>query len=436
MKLTEIAMINEVNLGSFTKGMFTGIKNLFKGASDDIAKYATAEMTKIVQRLSKSGTKNLSLSAIRGSAEYKKSLSALGEDFALKTYKKSYKSLTNAEKEVVLKQTTKNLDDIIKKQLQVTAGDIGKNIADDVLKGVKLVRSGQKTAQITKTINSLDKITKAKAQRLIQSNLKLIGDGKKGANIVSKIKSGQITIVKNGNVYVTQTKNLTNQPVKLFQLNKKIVSTLLGFGLSGAAIVYLISDSFKDEAVASVDENGNDLSENQNSVDNQWPLCIQNLINNGEGVVERTPSGTKVIVKNDQYKDGLIFFSNGRLFNMSTKQKGSWSCDENQSKMTVQEQVENIISTDVETMIDLLDFPVTQKNLIDAGTLLKKYVDNGKGKEFLSLYQQSGFGGGSLNKTIDYIFTSDAKSVQAKNYLKTLLNQIETGQTLSQQNTT
>jgi hypothetical protein len=75
----------------------------------------------------------------------------------------------------------------------------------------------------------------------------------------------------------------------------------------------------------------------------------------------------------------------------------------------------------------LLDFPVTQNNLISAGTLLKKYVDNGKGKEFLSLYQQSGLGGGDLSKTLDYIVTTQAKSVQAKNYLRQLVKQISSG---------
>ena len=78
-------------------------------------------------------------------------------------------------------------------------------------------------------------------------------------------------------------------------------------------------------------------------------------------------------------------------------------------------------------MIDLLDFPVSGGDLKTAGNLLQKYVDNGKGKDFLSLYQQSGLGGGDLTKTLNYIVTTEPTSVQAKNRLKQLNAQILSG---------
>jgi hypothetical protein len=322
-------LINEINIGAFTKSIFTGIKNFFKGTSDQVAKFASAEISKVTQRLAKSGTKNISITAIRSSTEYKRSLAALGEDYATRTYKKSYKLLTDAEKKKVITDVTKNLDDVIAKELKMTAGKIGGDIADDVLKGVKLVRSGQKTAQITKTINTLNKTTKAQAQRLIASNVRLIGDGTKGANIVSKIKSGQITIIKNGQVYTTQTKNLVNQPVKVYQISRKTLIALGVMGVSGLAAYFLYADMKKDETVILVDENGNTLTDEQI---NEWADCIQKLLKNKEGVLGYTPTGiVRVIVKNSEYPNGIAFFTNGRVANLETKERGSWKCKSGQA---------------------------------------------------------------------------------------------------------
>lgn len=161
----------------------------------------------------------------------------------------------------------------------------------------------------------------------------------------------------------------------------------------------------------------------------QWSPCIQNLLNTKEGQLGKsTGSGEiSVVVKNTQYPGGIQFYSNGRVFDVTSKKLGTWRCKD--GKTTLQEQVDNEMSNDVETMIDLLDFPVTQNNLVSAGTILKKYVDNGKGKEFLSLYQQSGLGGGDLSKTLNNVVTTQAKSVQAKNYLRQLINQISGGVT-------
>jgi hypothetical protein len=322
-------LINEINIGAFTKSIFTGIKNFFKGTSDQVAKFASAEISKVTQRLAKSGTKNISITAIRSSTEYKRSLAALGEDYATRTYKKSYKLLTDAEKKKVITDVTKNLDDVIAKELKMTAGKIGGDIADDVLKGVKLVRSGQKTAQITKTINTLNKTTKAQAQRLIASNVRLIGDGTKGANIVSKIKSGQITIIKNGQVYTTQTKNLVNQPVKVYQISRKTLIALGVMGVSGLAAYFLYTEMKKDETIILVDENGNSVTDEQI---NEWAECIQKLLKNKEGVLGYTPSGiVRVIVKNSEYPNGIAFFTNGRVANLETKERGSWKCKSGQA---------------------------------------------------------------------------------------------------------
>ena len=119
------------------------------------------------------------------------------------------------------------------------------------------------------------------------------------------------------------------------------------------------------------------------------------------------------------------------------KKMGTWKCKgttpviAESQKITLSgllnEQGDATTATDVDTMIDLLDFPVSGSDLMSAGNLLQKYVNNGKGKEFLSLYQQSGLGGGDLTKTLNYIVTTEPQSVQAKNRLKQLNAQILSG---------
>jgi hypothetical protein len=204
----------------------------------------------------------------------------------------------------------------------------------------------------------------------------------------------------------------------------------------GAAALWAFSDSNNISFT--------DMPETQPEDTGEWAECIQKLIKSGEGKIDTTAGGlVRVIVKNEQYPDGLAFYTNGRVADLATKKKGTWRCKSGgitlaESKIVtlikgvlneinLEEQIDDDLSGDVETMIDLLDFPVSQSDLISAGTLLKKYVDNGKGKAFLELYKNSGLGTGDLRKSLKYIFTSAPKSVQAKQYLNSLISQIEGG---------
>jgi hypothetical protein len=119
------------------------------------------------------------------------------------------------------------------------------------------------------------------------------------------------------------------------------------------------------------------------------------------------------------------------------KKMGTWKCKGTKPVISetqkislsglLNEQGDAATAADVNTMIDLLDFPVSGGDLTTAGNLLQKYADNGKGKDFLSLYQQSGIGGGDLTKTLNNIITTEPTSVQAKNRLKQLNSQILSG---------
>jgi hypothetical protein len=187
-----------------------------------------------------------------------------------------------------------------------------------------------------------------------------------------------------------------------------------------------------------------DMPETQPEDTGEWAECIQKLIKSGEGKIETADDGSVgVVYKGGAYPDGILFTNDGKVKNLSTSEMGTWSCKSgvigiNESKIItlikgvlneikLEEQIDDQLSTDVETMVDLLDFPVSQSDLISAGTLLKQYVDNGKGKAFLELYKNSGLGTGDLRKSLKYIFTSAPKSVQAKQYLNSLISQIEGG---------
>jgi hypothetical protein len=240
----------------FGKGILTGLKNVFTSSDAKILKFVSEEISKTVGGLAKSNTKQVSLTAIRSAAGYKKSLSLLVEDLAVKKFGKSYKDLVLAERQTLIKEATKNLDDVVKKELQTVGKQITSNI--DNLKGVKLVKMGQKTSQITKTINALDKVKYNKATTLLKTNAKLVGEGKQGAALLSKVKGGKVNIVKGGQLISADAKTLGQSNIKVFRLSKGQWKTLAALGITGAAVLYLIGKLYPNDTVAVIDDNGND----------------------------------------------------------------------------------------------------------------------------------------------------------------------------------
>jgi hypothetical protein len=243
-------------MSRFGKGVLTGLKSVFTKSDTKVLQFASEEISKVVGGLAKSNTKQISLTAIRSAAGYKKSLSVLVEDLAVKKFGKSYKDLVLAERQTLIKEATKNLDDVVKKELQTVGKQITGNI--DNLKGVKLVKMGQKTSQITKTINALDKIKYNKATTLLKTNAKLVGEGKQGAALLSKVKGGKVNIVKGGELISAETKSLGQSNIKVFRLSKGQWKTLAVLGITGAAVLYLIGKLYPNDAVAVIDDNGND----------------------------------------------------------------------------------------------------------------------------------------------------------------------------------
>jgi hypothetical protein len=172
-------------------------------------------------------------------------------------------------------------------------------------------------------------------------------------------------------------------------------------------------------------------------IDDSWAPCIQDLIKNKQGVLRTNKDGSaSVLVKSNDNPEGLLFYTNSRVINVQTKEMGTWSCRtlQESSKMSLinilNEQGDNL-ANDVGKMIDYLDFPVTYNDLVNAKTILNNYSKNGRGKEFLDLYQKSGPGKGNFGKSLQNIITIEPKSVQVKDQLSQLYNQIQSGKVTS-----
>ena len=172
--------------------------------------------------------------------------------------------------------------------------------------------------------------------------------------------------------------------------------------------------------------------------------CIDELIDDGSATVTYTTGGDPVVyVKNtgnEEYDKmgGLNFYNTGRVFSRDNTKRGYWKCSDtgsgsNTMEVIREEDLDEQLKTDpqlnndVDTMIDLLDFPVSQDNLKDAYNLLKKYANNGKGKEFLQKYEDAGIGYGGVKTSLDYIYTKDPTAVDYKNAMFKVVSQMESG---------
>jgi hypothetical protein len=243
-------------ISRFGKGIFTGLKNVFTKSDTKVLQYASEEIGKVVGGLAKSNSKQVSLTAIKTTAGYKRSLSVLVEDLAVKRYGKTYKELATAERQNIIKEATAKINTVVKTELQAAGKQMVGNI--DNLKGAKLTKMGSKTAQITKTIAQLDKIKYNKASSLLKTNAKLVGEGKQGAALLSKVKGGKVNIVKGGELISAEAKTLGQTNIKVFRLSKGQWKTLALLGITGAAVLYIIGKLYPNDAVAVIDDNGND----------------------------------------------------------------------------------------------------------------------------------------------------------------------------------
>lgn len=268
----------------------------------------------------------------------------------------------------------------------------------------------------------------------------------KTAEEISKIKKGKDLLKTGGNSFMTWfkknlekfgkgTKPVVENGIKKVSVTKKILQWALLAG--GGFLLYAYFTDSDGSDVIITDEDGKKVDPNLMS---SFADCLRKLVENKTGEIRETSDGGPVIlVKNTgnaEYDSlgGLMFYMTGRVFTGDGDTKrGNWKCKGGKvqpiPESMINEQSDDEISSDVETMISLLDFPVSGDDLKKANALLSKYAKSSRGKDFLELYYDSGYADASLKTSLDYITTFKASSVQAKNNMYKLIKQIESGKT-------
>jgi hypothetical protein len=221
------------------------------------------------------------------------------------------------------------------------------------------------------------------------------------------------------NVLASQKKTLSERAKELLDMIrvkkmtwKQVVAWGAGIGITAFALWWWLYDNSDDIP--------SDTPETEPTDTGEWAECIQKLIKSGEGKISTTPGGlVRVIVKNEQYPDGLAFYTNGRVADLLTKKKGSWKCKDAQitmpgMKIGIQEQSSEIdidtMTTFVDEAVDALDGYVALGNLYTLEGIVKTLQGKtfqGKNalQEFLSLYKEDEGGDD---------FVSDVNSVGVK----------------------
>jgi len=292
-------------------------------------------------------------------------------------------------------------------------------------------------------------VDKAVAKRAGDTTKKATGAGKdaaKTAEEASKITKGkEVMVFGGGKKYhewlkkmwekFGKRKTVIEDGIKKVTVTKKLLQWALLAG--GAYFIYsLLTDSDGSDVIVT-DEGGNVVD--PNLIDGMAE-CLRKLIDEGSAEIEESSDGSPIVyVKNtgnSEYDSlgGLNFYMNGRVISDDASKRGNWKCKQGKiqtipESFVINEQGDSDIANDVETMIELLDFPVSGDDLVKANALLSKYAKSSRGKDFLELYDKSGLADASLETSLDYIATFKASSVQAKNNMYKLIKQIESGKT-------
>ena len=350
----------------------------------------------------------------KGQPAYEKALKSAGysDDAITKIVQKKFNQIDpKTGKPYERPQTIKKGDVDISNNKPKNADDTAKTgvkNADDAAKtGVKNADDAAKTGtQISdETVKEIDNTIKT-------------GNETKSIYVFIKdyIKEIKVTIINN---------------IKNYTIPKKLLYFLLISG--GIAALYSLLKG-NDKVIVIKDDGGNEIDPNKLP---GWAQCMRNLVKSGKGELTNSSKGNPIVkVKPGtgrpeiDEKNGVLFFMDYTVLSMDGKIKGTWKCKGGKVQ-TIDEQSTGdiILKNDVSKMIDLLDFPVTESDLIQANKLLEKYVNNGQGKQFLDLYNDSGLADASLETSLKYIATFNPGSVQAKNQMYDKLRKIQSGKT-------
>jgi hypothetical protein len=363
---------------------------------------------------------SLELSILKSQGSSARLVDAAAENLTRnKQFLAKYKNEINAGQpafEKALMDSKKYSNQSITKIVEKVNGKYGMKVTDDMIKGVKTKTPTKPTDTKIKPKTDAEKIKIGGGKKW------KFGGGDKYHEWLRKIwEQG-----KNKWKFIGETNG-----VKKYMVPKSIIKWALFAG--GAYLLYSFLTNSDGSDVEIVDEGGKRVDP---LLTDSMVGCMKDLVNKGATLTKSNDGSPVVVVKqtgNPEYDKlgGLAFFMNGRVWSADFKTKrGSWKCSGGKIQSIPENfinEASSSISKDVETMIDLLDFPVTGSNLSSAKNLLQKYVSNGQGKEFLNLYQKSGLGGGSLKKSLDYIVTINAGSVESKEKMYQMISQINSG---------
>ena len=433
----------------FSKSVSLAVENSIKKVLDDV--------------VIKSAGKTVTMATIRNNQNYKQAIIQSVEEAARARHKMTFadlsKKLPNEADKLV-----SEVDGILKKDLEASAKTQGKTIASDVKSTEKVLQKTEKakaagtatkedlkqasenwetnvklqskSADAKRALSGMNPLTRKQVDNIIKQAKTTTQTGSQAAAGVKSggKKSAQLPASAGGGFFKLTKEQLAKLPgnVTKVVVTKGMVKGLITLGVSVGVLYLLYQALFPNDTIMIEDENGNDIDFGGSD----FAPCVKDLVDNKSGKVVTTSSGQVFVhvVKtgNQEYDNagGLKFFSTGRVFTYDNTKRGSWSCEGGVTTIAeisdLNEQGGNL-ANDVDKMIDLLDFPVSQQNLFDAKALLQTYVSAGQGKQFLNLYQKSGLGGGDLSKTLDYIYTVNASSVQAKEDIRDLITKAQSG---------
>jgi hypothetical protein len=458
-------LLNEGAIQDFIRSVFGRNFKSSVGAAAEAA--LNKALTDVV-----SGGRKFTIAALRKTPEYKTAFKDLTLEASRVKYGKTFDDLVKFDKNAAQKLIN-DVQTGIEKQIADNAA-VGKNLIDGdvmtatgrlkkVTKDVNLgkataadlkaaakeltanVKAQTKWAEAQKAIAGMDKISVGKLQKLLAADAKVTtGSGTKiagevGENVVIQARTGIFTMTKD------QLKKFPGR-IKKVVVNNKMLSTLAVAGLSVYAL-YQFFGATDDSSTILVDENGNPIKDTA-PVGGEWLPCIKKMIDSKEGVISKSTGGQiSVVVKTSDFPEGVQYYLNGRVRNVATGDMGSYVCKDDmvvkENKPTINEVVGRIlrerllkeqqsdaqVDSDAETMVDLLDFPVSGSDMQSALKLLQKYSTSPRGKDFLLAYQDTGLGSGDLKKTLSYITTTQASSARAKRSMLSMISQIESGVT-------
>ena len=357
--------------------VFRNAKSGVAAAFDDVLKFAKGDKNQIVGLTKKSPNKavvitNLDdlLHALRVEGGMAADVLAKFNQGLLKSSKTPIDLIDNITKEVV---GSKNF---VSKYGKLTNGEMRKALKTAGY-GDNAVESFMKNAK--KNPNFKKAYTKGVEKRKLKKT-----QGGKDVNMDPKGTGSNVPQTQKKTL-IEKSKELLNM-IKVKKMSwKQLLMWGAGIGIGATALWWWLYDN----NVPIPD----DTPQTEPQDTGEWGPCLSKMISEKSARVSVTPKGTVVVVvsKTDKYPGGIQFFSNGRVMNLQTKEMGTWKCSSTGvvKETNINEQVDTQLATDVNDLIDYLDFPVYGNDLQNAYNILLRYSKNGKGKQLLRNYSRT-----------------------------------------------